>query len=249
MGPVGEPRDQWRAAGEAVIHRRVEKGMRTRAALAQATGLTVKTLGEIERGERPSYDPATLAAVEQALEWPAGQIRRLLDGTIAVDTGVVYTTGRHEGGKSGLLAEVLRGAVVSAAVKAEIQEQAEAASVATGPDGTAYALAQPSPPKELLWELGLEQAPEPPSGQMSFAEWMRYLKRDPFLLATLLYRAELLTDKQFGVLLEIRKRQQAHEIELLKEAAELIRQAGGTVPDEVWPPAWLDESAGGEESS
>ncbi len=71
---------RWAAAGNAVVNRRVELGMRTRAALAATTGLTVKTLGEIERGERGSYDPATLATVEQALRWPTGHLGAILSG-------------------------------------------------------------------------------------------------------------------------------------------------------------------------
>lgn len=76
MSPVGDDRDEsWEAAGQAIISRRVELGMRTRQVFAEKSQLSVKTLGELERGDRTSYDPATLAAVEQALEWPAGHIR------------------------------------------------------------------------------------------------------------------------------------------------------------------------------
>jgi hypothetical protein len=46
--------------------------------LAEKAELTSKTIGEIERGDRTSYEASTLAAVEQALEWPAGHIRALL---------------------------------------------------------------------------------------------------------------------------------------------------------------------------
>jgi transcriptional regulator with XRE-family HTH domain len=53
--------------------------MRTRKQLADTSGLTVKTLGEIERAERTSYDPATLAVVEQTLKWPAGTIYGIRD--------------------------------------------------------------------------------------------------------------------------------------------------------------------------
>ncbi|GAA2644502.1 hypothetical protein GCM10010399_93030 [Dactylosporangium fulvum] len=64
----------WQEVANAVVSRRVELGMQTRKKLAEKTGLTVKTLGEIERADRTSYDPATLVRVEQALEWPAGTI-------------------------------------------------------------------------------------------------------------------------------------------------------------------------------
>lgn len=72
--------EAWRAVGNAVINRRVELGMRARGDLAAATGLTVKTLGEIERGERASYSRATLAVVEHALRWPPGKIDTMVAG-------------------------------------------------------------------------------------------------------------------------------------------------------------------------
>lgn len=53
--------------------------MRTRKQLADTSGLTVKTLGEIERADRTSYDPATLAIVERALQWSAGTIAGMRD--------------------------------------------------------------------------------------------------------------------------------------------------------------------------
>lgn len=68
----------WQELAGAVINRRVELGMRTRKQLADATGMTVKTLGEIERAERTSYDPATLARVEQVLQWEPGTINGLV---------------------------------------------------------------------------------------------------------------------------------------------------------------------------
>src|SRR5690348_6711552 len=52
--------------------------MRTRAAFAERSGLSAKTLGEIERAERRSYDPATIATVEQALRWPPGRVEAIL---------------------------------------------------------------------------------------------------------------------------------------------------------------------------
>jgi transcriptional regulator with XRE-family HTH domain len=70
----------WTDVAQAVIARRVELGMKTRQRLAETTGLSVKTLGEIERSVRTSYDPATLAAVEQALRWPVGTITAMASG-------------------------------------------------------------------------------------------------------------------------------------------------------------------------
>lgn len=54
--------------------------MRTREKLVAASGLSRKTLGEIERADRTSYDPATIATVEQTLKWPPGTVDAILAG-------------------------------------------------------------------------------------------------------------------------------------------------------------------------
>ena len=55
-------------------------GYRTLSDLAARTGLGVRTLSDIERGARESYSAETLAAVEAALGWAPGSVRRILDG-------------------------------------------------------------------------------------------------------------------------------------------------------------------------
>lgn len=83
MAVPRKPRDRdpaWVALGAAVVSRRVELGMRTRADLAAKAELTTKTLGEIERGDRTSYEASTLAAVEQALRWPPGATAAIVRG-------------------------------------------------------------------------------------------------------------------------------------------------------------------------
>ncbi len=76
--------EAWRraaeAAGEAVVAARVEAGYRTRAQFADDIDLTTKTLGQIERGERPSYDRSTYATIDQALKWKPGTFENLLAG-------------------------------------------------------------------------------------------------------------------------------------------------------------------------
>lgn len=84
-GQIAEPETPtstiaWASLAEAVVVRRVELGMRTRSNLAKVSGLTVKTLGEIERNERTSYDRSTLATIEHALCWAPGTIRAILSG-------------------------------------------------------------------------------------------------------------------------------------------------------------------------
>jgi hypothetical protein len=61
-----------------VVARRVELGMRDRRAFAEATGVTERTLGKLENGQRVS--PSTLAMVENRLGWSPGSCRRILAG-------------------------------------------------------------------------------------------------------------------------------------------------------------------------
>jgi hypothetical protein len=75
----------WVALGRAVLARRVELGYKTRGPFAEAAGLTIKTLGEIERGERASYDPSTLAQVEKTLQWRPGAIRQAVSSGLTSD--------------------------------------------------------------------------------------------------------------------------------------------------------------------
>jgi len=69
--------DWWRLA-DYVIARRVELGMRDRRALAEASGVTERTLGKLENGQHVS--PSTLGMVENRLGWAPGSCRRILSG-------------------------------------------------------------------------------------------------------------------------------------------------------------------------
>jgi hypothetical protein len=69
--------DWWRLA-DYVIARRVEQGMRDRRALAEASGVTERTLGKLENGQ--SVSPSTLGMVENRLGWAPGSCRRILAG-------------------------------------------------------------------------------------------------------------------------------------------------------------------------
>jgi transcriptional regulator with XRE-family HTH domain len=70
----------WSELAQAVIGRRVELGHHVREAFADASGLSVRTLSDIERARRTSYDPATLARVEQALQWLPDQLHECVAG-------------------------------------------------------------------------------------------------------------------------------------------------------------------------
>ena len=70
--------EDWRRLADYVVARRVELGMRDRRALAEATGVTERTLGKLENGQRVS--PSTLGMVENRLGWAPGSCRRILAG-------------------------------------------------------------------------------------------------------------------------------------------------------------------------
>jgi len=70
--------DDWQRLSDYVIARRVELGMRDRRAFAEVTGVTERTLGKLENGQRVS--PSTLAMVENHLGWAPGSCRRILAG-------------------------------------------------------------------------------------------------------------------------------------------------------------------------
>ena len=70
--------EDWRRLADYVVARRVELGMRDRRALAEATGVTERTLGKLENGQHVS--PSTLGMVENRLGWAPGSWRRILAG-------------------------------------------------------------------------------------------------------------------------------------------------------------------------
>lgn len=72
--------DDWVRLGEYVVRRRVERGFRTRGDLADAVQVSARLLGDIEKGRRGNFDPATIAALESALDWETGSVRRIVEG-------------------------------------------------------------------------------------------------------------------------------------------------------------------------
>lgn len=70
----------WQRLGEHVIARRTALGYKTRAQLAEASGISVRILGDIETGRRGRFDPKTLAALENALGWTVGSANRVATG-------------------------------------------------------------------------------------------------------------------------------------------------------------------------
>jgi len=70
--------EDWQRLADYVVARRVELGMRDRRALAEVTGVTERTLGKLENGQRVS--PSTLGMIENRLGWAPGSCRRILAG-------------------------------------------------------------------------------------------------------------------------------------------------------------------------
>jgi transcriptional regulator with XRE-family HTH domain len=110
--------EDWRRLADYVVARRVELGMRDRRALAAATGITDRTLGKLENGQRVS--PSTLGVIENLFGWAPGSCRRILaGGEPSVTPGQPDAryddpTLRHLASTPGLPPEVVRGLIALA---------------------------------------------------------------------------------------------------------------------------------------
>jgi hypothetical protein len=70
--------EDWRRLADYVVARRVQLGMRDRRALSAVTGVTDRTLGKLENGQRVSA--STLGVIENELGWAPGSCRKILAG-------------------------------------------------------------------------------------------------------------------------------------------------------------------------
>ena len=111
--------EDWRRLADYVVARRVELGMRDRRALAAATGITDRTLGKLENGQRVS--PSTLGVIENAFAWAPGSCRRIMAGGepngasgAQIDARYDDPTLRHLASTPGLPPEVVRGLIALA---------------------------------------------------------------------------------------------------------------------------------------
>ena len=111
--------EDWRRLADYVVARRVELHMRDRRALAEATGVTDRTLGKLENGQRVS--PSTLGMVETQLGWAPGSCRRILAGGEPVTEPAGHgqeeyddPTLRHLASTPGLPPDVVRGLIALA---------------------------------------------------------------------------------------------------------------------------------------
>jgi len=79
---TSDPSD-YRRLGRAVLRARLAAGFEDTEVWAQKVGRSTRTLLGLERGEKASAGPKTLALVESALEWSSGTCDALLNTTAA----------------------------------------------------------------------------------------------------------------------------------------------------------------------
>ncbi len=89
-GMTDQPTPEWTRLAEHVVARRVQLGYRKRPAFTDASGISTRILGDIETARRNSYDPTTIAKLEQALKWATGSVNSILAGAepTALDTAL-----------------------------------------------------------------------------------------------------------------------------------------------------------------
>jgi len=75
---MNRPREDWLRLASYVVSARLAAGFKDRHALSAATGVTERTLGKLETGQRVSVE--TIALVEQAVGWKPDSARTILDG-------------------------------------------------------------------------------------------------------------------------------------------------------------------------
>lgn len=66
--------------GQHVRRARRARGFSTLDAFAARTGVSVRTISDLERGARSSFRPETLGAVEDALGWEPESMETILKG-------------------------------------------------------------------------------------------------------------------------------------------------------------------------
>lgn len=70
----------WPRAGERIRTARTRAGYRTTQEFADATGLSYRTINDLETGRRSTFTYRVLDRVEAELGWAEGSIQRIVDG-------------------------------------------------------------------------------------------------------------------------------------------------------------------------
>ena len=70
----------WESLAEHILNRRIQLGYYKRPAFAEASGISLRTLSDLENARRENYDRNTVAAIEHTLRWAPGSINAILEG-------------------------------------------------------------------------------------------------------------------------------------------------------------------------
>ncbi len=92
---MNSPREDWHRLGSYVVSARKAAGYKDRRALERATGISERTLGKLENGQRVSAD--TLAAVAEKVHWTPDSPRLVLAGGEPKDADAVTASVHHIG--------------------------------------------------------------------------------------------------------------------------------------------------------
>ncbi len=235
----------WQRIADEVIRRRTHLGYGTRAEFAEATGFATKTLGDLEKMRRTNFDRVTLAKLEKALQWPEGRIDEILTQPEQGAASRWQRVATYYPGAD------LHYTAIGRTPNPDLLAEPGGPSGDGGRDGAAdgegqfvafqvkYTPREMAPPRELLWQLGLESPPDPAPGEFTLAELLRLIARDDFALGVLMSRAGLAHVPMLRLVAWVRRRREQQNVELLREVADQIRDLGGEAPDQVWPPVWL----------
>jgi DNA-binding XRE family transcriptional regulator len=142
FGHTGAMNDSDRL-GRLVRERRTQVGFATAQSLAEAAGISSRTLSDIENGRRPSYSRSTLWALDKALQWARGSAQAVLDGgepTVAASApaGPVTAAAGGDGVSGGASPSSMDGDVVMLPASAleglsvEERDEVRAAALAEG---------------------------------------------------------------------------------------------------------------------
>lgn len=73
MKMISGPSEAWKRVGKAVRQRRIELGIMTQIELSAEGGPGLATIGNIERGAKPSYEDQVIARLDKRLRWRPGE--------------------------------------------------------------------------------------------------------------------------------------------------------------------------------
>lgn len=75
--PLGSRAD-WQRLGAAVRRARIDMGFTNRENFAESAGVSVRTLADLESGNRSNFSNRVLTALEMSLGWPSGTVSQIV---------------------------------------------------------------------------------------------------------------------------------------------------------------------------